>query len=1004
MKRKVKIISVAVFLITLALVFIGRPWAGPLYGQAAERQVYVAFGFHVNLKHSYRVDRNDEGGFGKDIRIIRHIIDTLDRANERGLPVKGIWDLDNLFSLEEYLPRYAPDIIEDIRRRVETRGDEIILMSYNNALASALNQKELEVSVTRAVTNAQGSGVADLFGKYSPIVRPQEMMVGPGCYGALRDLGIKAVVLYHSAITFDAFRVFAAPLTRAEAFNPLQYQNKETGEEMVVIPAYNIGDLLENGNLSRLAASLHQEQLQGEINRDVLIFVNFDADDEFWAGYGLPWHLAWLPNAGGLEGLIDDAAELDFVRFTTLDAYLEKHPPLGRVEFGQDLADGNFNGYNNWAEKALTPEIWTVVENDRRVTRLAEQTRRLPGPAAPPEELDAALQASFRRRLELLSTTNFGMAVPGVAPARRREVEQTAAEMRALDDKALDIITTRVRGLLQTEEIPTDVGGRRFLDSFYLFGDGVPVRDAGFFLTFDLSGRLVRSDEDIFISAPGGRIIRPVRTGQTTGPLGQMETVRLYVPAGSVSSAGPFQLWAGKMDALTTSAGPAAAGPRFMQNEFIRVALDDRGLVEGVYFKGRRVLEPGGLSPLITYRSGMDVLDYRPDHMKAEVIQDGSQGAAVLCLSAPLRLPGVPPERQGRVDYFLTLIPGVPHLFLEVDVDYPQTVPDKLLAGGHPALYGYVDPNWLQVAPAEIKPALTADRDRPFRVHKENYLGATSSYDIDYFKHSPRNLNLADVNNHITAGYVAVTATGGGVAVAMETTRLANFAFCPLKVEHHPEEDFFSLRLNPFGSYFGPQYAQPTWGAGLGYKTALTAGGQYQSSAPGYNAVGQSFSLMLSFFDGDHVPDGLRQAQNAFAHPPQAVTNGRVETGYWARRTPKRVTAPLKICAASDEKEVFFHWSQAAGSVESYQLFCGPAPGEYDRVWSTGSLSLETDELEKGRRYFAAVAAVDGQGRIGPRSEEIYFVAGRPPVPQPLTLPLFLQIRLMTAGLFNLVR
>ena len=156
-------------------------------GPRKDHKVYVAFGFHVNLYHSFRNDTNDEYGFGKDIRVIRHIISTLDRYNKQGVPVRGVWDFDNLFSLQERLPRYAPDIIEGIQRRVAGQGDEVILMSYNNGLVSAMTHRELIDAMQWAVSNPWGSGVKDLFARYSPIVRPQEMMTTPGNFSIYKD-------------------------------------------------------------------------------------------------------------------------------------------------------------------------------------------------------------------------------------------------------------------------------------------------------------------------------------------------------------------------------------------------------------------------------------------------------------------------------------------------------------------------------------------------------------------------------------------------------------------------------------------------------------------------------------------------------------------------------------------------------------------------------------------------------------------------------------------------
>ena len=93
-------------------------------------KIHIAFGFHVNCYHSYRGDTNDEQGFGSDLRIIRKIIGTLDKLNSDGIPVKGTWDSENFFSLEQILPEYAPDIIEGMKRRVNENGDENIIMGY----------------------------------------------------------------------------------------------------------------------------------------------------------------------------------------------------------------------------------------------------------------------------------------------------------------------------------------------------------------------------------------------------------------------------------------------------------------------------------------------------------------------------------------------------------------------------------------------------------------------------------------------------------------------------------------------------------------------------------------------------------------------------------------------------------------------------------------------------------------------------------------------------------
>ncbi len=385
----------------VSLFLFCKPIPGP-ESQNQNLKVHIAFGFHINTRHSFRGDKNDESGFGQDIRVIRHILTTLDKYNRQGVDVKGVWDMDSLFSLERVLPEYAPDIIKNIQHRVENLGDEIILMSYNNALSSALTEKEFRASIQKAISNGKKSGMLDLFGKYSAIARPQEMMTTPGIFSLYKELGVTAVSLYHSSIPFDAFRSFIPALTEEEALNPLLYKNPETGEKMIIIPTYNTGDLMENQSLRLWAWNVRKKQLSGEINRDVLIFVNSDADDPYWAGFGLPWYQSWLPNSGGLDQLIREVSRLDYVQFTTLSEYLKEHAPEREIYFGQDTADGNFNGYSSWSEKASSHKFWTGITIDRRLHEATERACRIINCKDLSPDPRTLLDLAFETRLRFL--------------------------------------------------------------------------------------------------------------------------------------------------------------------------------------------------------------------------------------------------------------------------------------------------------------------------------------------------------------------------------------------------------------------------------------------------------------------------------------------------------------------------------------------------------------------------------------------------------------------------
>jgi hypothetical protein len=75
-------------------------------------KVYVSLGFHINFYHSWRGDTPDEAGFGTDIRVVRRILEILNKANTKGLQARGYWDTEVYWTFENILPSHAPDIIE----------------------------------------------------------------------------------------------------------------------------------------------------------------------------------------------------------------------------------------------------------------------------------------------------------------------------------------------------------------------------------------------------------------------------------------------------------------------------------------------------------------------------------------------------------------------------------------------------------------------------------------------------------------------------------------------------------------------------------------------------------------------------------------------------------------------------------------------------------------------------------------------------------------------------
>jgi hypothetical protein len=1011
------IIAIAFFLIKVSVL----PRIHTI-GKTTTSKVYVALGFHTSLYHSYRGDTDDEAGFGKDIEIIRKTIATMNERNKAGSNVKAVWDFDNLFTLEEILPKYAPDIIGDIKHRVQEGKDEVILMSYDNGLASAMTKEELTESITKAITNPNGSGVNDIFGKYTPIVRPQEGMTSTGSFGIYKNLGIKAVALYYSAIPFDNLRVFLSPLSVEEALNPLTYKNKKTGDEMTIIPTYNVGDLIENVSLTKWARDIHRKQLDGTVKGDVLIFINFDADDSYWKGYNLPIYLKWLPNTGGLAQLIDEADAADYIEFTTLDDYLKTHKPKKEIFFGQDTADGTYDGYNPWAEKTTSHDYWTSLMEDRRNHKAAKLSNRAietkeyivknvsltegepPKDQALPPGEQSLLTRALELRMRLLSTTHFGMATPLLCAEREFAAERIIKEMldnsRAARESSGGALAKK---LYELKPPRPPMEGMKFIDSFMALTESTDETPSDFiFITFDLTGLSI-PNEGFYILGPKGRITIPYIISSHLSPDGTVGPVTLFFSPSAGS--GPYFLFSGPKGIYPVVGFKTTAAAGVLTNGAVKIEVSKEGIIKTVVYNKRRFLNEKSLLPRITYHiKDNKSIDLSPKALKVAVEKDGTEGVARIRIFGDFEVPEVKGAEPGFVDYRLTLLDGVPYLFFDGEITYPNTPRNDLMGLGKPIpLLRKIDHGWYETAPAELIFTNTTGGNTPFEITKRDYLGVESSYTLDYFKHSDVNRNLSNVNNHITAEYAAVSGGGGGIGVALDNTMLSSFAFLPAKLTYDAEKGNFSLRLNPFGTYSGPHYYHPTWGTGLGYKAAFLSGESYASSAPSYNGKKEHFALMVSFFDGATLPEDTKRDLITFADPPIVISGGRMRV-VESQRAPADPAAPEGIIAAFENGKTYIIWNQPPGEPQSYKVYLGTESGKYTNVYETKDTKLILTDLVPEKTYYVSVAALFVSGKeMGPK-EEISFIGGRTSFERKgMDLPISLQLKILWQGLLALI-
>lgn len=682
-----------------------------------ENKIHIAYGFHVNCYHSYRGDTNDNLGFGSDIRIINKILDTLTDFNERGIPVKGTWDSENFFSLEKILPEYAPEIIEKMKERVARYGDENIIMGYNNGALAAMTEDEFEASIELAVTNEAGSGLRDIFGEYEKIVRPQEVMFTPSQVSLYNKLGVKALCLYYSCVPFDAFRTIVPELSDEYAYNPLKYTYKN--ESMTVIPTYSNSDVCDAGTLRAWVKALRQKQEKGLINRDLLIFINMDADAVFWESMDLGPLSGKIANTDGIKGLVEEIVDLPYIVFDTVGGYLKNHEAVGEIDFTHDTADGNFTGYASWSEKPFNRKIWTSLERARAMAKVtAEKDSESP---------------SFFDRVILLSTTHFGLATPVLNIQREKTAlalaEKVIAKEKAAMPKSEGFTLYNTNGStlqclqIKLKEKLSDISKlnivSKYLDSF----TAVSMSEDNSSVYLMLKFTEVRKKYELKITFDGEKA-KPTFS--------------------NILSSGKLSIF-----------------------------FSDKGKIAWVQYGEKKLGSDEFLQSFITY--GGKKYNFRNISARALAVAGTGEGVRV---SGKIHLPGE--ERGGDFTYDFFTAVGSDAVFVRTQINYPYTPELVSISTENSSLGRYTDMKWQETVPFQITPELKGDISVIKRNFMDDI---SSFRTQSFPECDSKNSYVASFNHQLTAGMVGLYDGESGIIIANARQVLSSMAHCPMRLE-----------------------------------------------------------------------------------------------------------------------------------------------------------------------------------------------------------------------------
>ncbi len=682
-----------------------------------ENKIHIAYGFHVNCYHSYRGDTNDNLGFGSDIRIIRKILDTLTDFNEQGIPVKGTWDTENFFSLQKILPEYAPDIIEKMKERVEKYGDENIIMGYNNGALSAMTEDEFCESINLAITNPDGSGLEDIFGTCEKIVRPQEVMFTPSQVSLYNKLGIKALCLYYSCVPFDAFRTIIPKLNDEEAFNPVTYTYN--GESMTIIPTYSNSDVCDAGCLRAWVKDLRSKQESGEINNDLFLFINMDADAIFWETIDMGKMTGKIANTDGIHGLVAEVADLPYVVFDTPGGYIKNHKPIGKIEFTHDTADGNFTGYASWAEKPFNRKIWTRIERARAMAKITSKRDML--------------SPSFKNRVLLLSTTHFGLATPVLNIQR----EKTALD---LSDK---VIADELSAMPETEKITVYNTTNSLLQCVQ-----IEIKEK----ISDISCMTVKAkDLESFVAVP---------TNDDLSSAYLMLKFKKNKKKYEIEVSFDSEIKKNKFKNL-------------LETSRMSLMFSPKGQIAFAQADNRKIGDYDFLQSYITY----DKKKYNFEKTSIVPLSLAGNGEGIR-VQGEIHLPKEIKSGNYTFDFFKTDFSDA--IFVRTTINYPYTAETTSISTENSALGRYSDMSWKETVPFQITPKLNGDISVIKRNFMDDI---SSFRTQSFPECDEKNQKIDSFNHQLTGGFVGLYDENGGIVIANARQVLSSMAHCPMRLE-----------------------------------------------------------------------------------------------------------------------------------------------------------------------------------------------------------------------------
>ncbi|MHA1674833.1 MAG: hypothetical protein ACTSYI_14555, partial [Promethearchaeota archaeon] len=699
-----------------------------------EKRIYFVMSPHINYYHSFRGDSIGTDGFGLDIQIMENLVNMIDECEAQGLcngNVRISWDYSDLFWTIQLQQKYQPKVLERVIQRCKEGKDEVILGTWGNCILPGLDTEEFLQQSKWMMENQMQIGLEQLFaGRIAPYIRTQETMFTQGMIELFNQLGIKGILNYYAVIPFDTGRPFINPrLDWNQRFGPVNFKSTLSEASMLMIPMYGFGDVMDHLSLKKWFQMIRNRQKSGEIEGHALVVLNHDMDSYTWNGTHLPKILQWMPNSGGIPELLKTVDKLDYVELTNLIDIIPKLQVHDEVILKQDVADGCFNGFYNWAQKFDNTKYWTLGQQARwlkiATDTLSSQSKTLPDELL--NEISSLLRNTddrtnsyIKNKILFASTTNFGMSMPFNHPHRQKTALKYGVSAFKAAEAAINIALEKPCEN-NFDNFGVSSNKKNLMLILPLLNRGASEMERKILPNTLLCRAIFPKSVELMLNLPND--LPYILSQKYKNDYIELEALipKKYFGTKDFCFCELSGLEEEHLNPIIDDTLKASTFS--LENKYLSLKLDENGKIYSFLFEKREFAAPDFLDSCIAFGKPKRIMQYRSEKDQIEVLQDGSNN-----FCASIKITSIFYMYQGlevKTEKILKVYADIPQLFIEVKMIIPEIRGTVNSDSNVYSVNVKYDDRWQEIIPCEIRPGFIAsesgDGKNYLRIWKHNF-------------------------------------------------------------------------------------------------------------------------------------------------------------------------------------------------------------------------------------------------------------------------------------------